>query len=192
MSTREERLISHFRKIFQELGVDLNDADFKETPDRLMKMYKEMFDPSPPPKVTLFPNKSKESELILVKNIDVVLVCPHHLVFVYPGTVHVGYVPDEYLVGLSKIARIATWLAKPPKTQEDYTQELSDFLMKLIRPKGVMVIADFAHGCMRCRGTNQRRSTTITSSIAGVFAKPPKGKNPREEMLELLKLSRNE
>ena len=186
----KDKVVEKFSEILSSLGVDLGHPDFKETPKRLARLYREIFDPGEKPQVTLFPNTSGEGELVVIKDINVVLFCPHHLLPV-ELTVHVGYVTGKCIPGLSKVPRLAKYVSRPPKTQESYTEELVEMIMKEVQPRGCMVIAEGRHTCMRCRGVKQKNNVVITSAIRGVFSKPPKGKDPRSEMLELLKLSRN-
>ena len=180
------KLEKEFKKIFETLDVDLNEPDFKETPLRLARMYSEVFAKSEPPVIKWFPNSQNIKELILVRDIQVTTYCPHHIVPVF-GKCHVGYIPAEHLVGLSKIVRLVRWIASNPITQESLTEKIADAISEKLQPMGCMVIMELHHGCMKFRGVKDPEDYTITSSIRGVFANPPEGKNPREEMLNLLR-----
>lgn len=104
-------------------------------------------------------------ELIVIRDIDVDMVCPHHLLPV-KMFVNIGYLPDGKILGLSKFARVAREMAKPPLTQEEYTQLLMLIIQEKLMPKWVIVTAIGEHSCMQCRGVKAKFSDTITSAIS--------------------------
>lgn len=118
-------------------------------------------------------------ELVIVKDIDVDLCCPHHLMPV-ECVVHIGYLPDGYIIGLSKLARVAEEMARPV-TQEEYTQELANLIYKHLNPKWCMVVVEGKHTCMRCRGVRSKRSIALTSTICG-----EKSSHLKQEFLQLI------
>ncbi len=115
--------------------------------------------------------KNPFNEMLVVKEMDVWTLCPHHLLPCH-FSVTIGYVPNGDVLGLSKFSRIAEILAKRPVMQEEYSTELADMLMKRLEPKGVAVQVVGEHGCMSARGIKQH-SEVITSTIRGVFEKEP-------------------
>ena len=127
--------------------------------------------------------------LVVQDPIKTFSMCPHHMLLI-EYDVYIGYVPEGKAIGLSKLSRIAIDLARYPWIQEDYTSELANVLHKGLNCKGVMVVCKGIHNCMRARGVKQPETVTTTSSLTGVFAKPPEGFNPRQEFLDLLNLGK--
>ena len=129
--------------------------------------------------------KAKEKldydQLVIVKDIDVDLICPHHLLPV-DMRVHIGYLPQGWILGLSKFARIAKDLAYP-QTQEKYTEDLVNIIMKELEPQWCMAIVIGEHACMQCRGVKSKQSKTITSAIGGSKAKK---EDLKKEFLKLV------
>lgn len=131
--------------------------------------------------------KTKNSEMIIVGPTKVFSLCPHHLLPI-EYDVWVGYIPCKEVVGLSKLSRVCQNFARYPFIQEDFTQEVADCFDKHLNPKGVMVVAKGVHNCMRMRGVKQPNALTTTSALRGVYLKPPKGKDPKGEMLRLINI----
>lgn len=131
-------------------------------------------------KFTTFKNPGYD-QLILLKNIDFASVCSHHLL-PFIGKAHIGYIPNGRICGISKLARVLDKFASRPQLQERMTQQIADFIQKELKPKGVMVIIEGEHMCMRIRGVKKTGATMTTSAIKGVFKK----KEPREEFLALI------
>jgi len=125
-------------------------------------------------------------EIISLKDVKFYSLCSHHLLPFF-GEIHVGYIPDEKIAGLSKLARAVDKVTHRPHVQEQLTEELVDFLEENLEPKGTMVIVEAEHLCMSMRGIKKPGHRTVTSAIRGVFANPPAGKNPREEFLRLIR-----
>lgn len=176
----------HIKLALETLGFDLTEPDFKDTPKRVAKWWAELVDRGELPQITTFPNDPDKSELVILRDIALRTVCPHHLVPIF-GKVHVGYIPHAKKAGLSKIVRIVRWCAAKPMTQEDLTGFIADKVMELLEAKGSMVVIEATHTCMFCRGVKDS-SKTITSAIRGIFRNPPEGKDPRSEMLRLLEI----
>jgi len=130
---------------------------------------------------------SKNKNLIAQGPIRVYSLCPHHLLPI-EYDVWIGYIPDKKTVGLSKLARVAQNFARYPFIQEDYTENVALCLEEGLDAKGVMVLAKGIHNCMRMRGVKQPLASTTTSSIKGVFANPPPGKDPRSEFLKVINI----
>lgn len=156
------------------LGVDLEDPNFKETPDRVARAYLELCrglcnrEEIDDILSRTFP--STYDEMIVVTDIDAVGLCPHHLMPVR-YRIHVGYIPaeDGQVLGLSKIPRLVCLMAARPVMQEQLTVEIADAFEKALGPLGVMVVVNGGHSCMQCRGIKQGDSRMITSAVRGVF-----------------------
>jgi GTP cyclohydrolase I len=149
------------------LGVDLGAEALRETPARMARAYAELFD-SPPFRLTTFPNDEGYDELVVARDIPFRTLCEHHLLPFF-GVAHVGYLPGERILGLSKLARIVQHYAARPQTQERLTQQVADSLSALLRPRGAGVVLQAEHTCMTLRGVQARGSTTITSALLGTM-----------------------
>ena len=166
-STRIRRAV---REILLAVGEDPDREGLRETPDRVARMYAEVFqglhqDPRVHLK-KLF--TQKYDEMVLIKDIRFVSFCEHHLLPVV-GQAHVAYIPNGKVIGLSKIPRVIDVLAKRPQMQERLTEELADLLMSELDAKGVAVVIEASHSCMTIRGVNKPDSTFVTSAMRGVF-----------------------
>jgi len=149
--------------------LDLGTPELEETPRRIAKMYvnelcRGLFDPKP--KMTTFPNP-KCDEMVMVKDIDVHSLCEHHFV-PFIGKAYVAYIPNEKIVGLSKIVRLVDWCARRPQVQERLTQQIAEELQTLLKPKGVAVFMQCHHLCMMIRGVNQQ-GLCSTTKVLGNF-----------------------
>lgn len=170
----KEKIKRAVRDILEAIGEDPDREGLKETPDRVARMYEEIFcgifqDPRQHLKVT-FPEESHE-EMVIVKDIPFYSCCEHHLVPFF-GKAHVVYIPKEgRLTGLSKLARVVETIAKRPQLQERIAKETADIIMEELRPYGVMVVIEAEHMCMTMRGVKKPGSKTVTSAVRGVFAK---------------------
>jgi GTP cyclohydrolase I len=122
------------------------------------------------------------NEMIILKDIEFASMCSHHLL-PFHGKAHIGYIPNNKICGISKLARTVDMFASKPQAQERLTEQIVDFLMTKLNPKGVMLVMEAAHDCMRIRGVKKQNSIMITSAIRGVFEK----QEVREEFLRLIK-----
>jgi GTP cyclohydrolase IA len=147
------------------LGVDLDSESLAATPARMARAYAELFSPRPFD-VTTFPNDAGYDELIIARSIPMQSVCEHHLL-PFVGVAHVGYLPGERILGLSKLARIVELFARRPQVQERLTQQIADWLQDHIAPRGVGVVVEAEHLCMTVRGVKASGSTTVTSALHG-------------------------
>lgn len=149
------------------VGETMDREGLRDTPTRVARMYLEMTEGlrTPPPDITLF-SRGENDQMVTVSEIEYWSMCEHHLVPFY-GRVHVGYIPQEYIAGLSKFARVVDWFAKRPQIQEQMTSQIADHLMKVLSPKGVIVVVEGTHLCMAMRGVRKPNHRTVTSAIRG-------------------------
>jgi len=180
-----DRIAHHVRSILVELGLDPADPNLVETDVRVAKLYLEMFHglkEGARPKVTTFPNEEGYSGMVMEKDISFYSLCAHHLVPFY-GRAHIAYIPDDRIVGLSKLARIVEFYAKRPQLQERLTEQVVTFLEEELTPRGAMVVIEARHLCVEMRGVKKPGALTVTSAIRGSFHNRP----VREEFLDLLR-----
>ncbi|AZJ24263.1 MULTISPECIES: GTP cyclohydrolase I FolE [Bacillus cereus group] len=159
------------KMILEAIGEDINREGILETPKRVAKMYKEVFQGlgQNPEKHLLKIFNENHEELVLVKEIPFYSMCEHHLVPFF-GSAHIGYIPNNGKVtGLSKLARALETICKRPQVQERITNELANVIFETLKPKGVIVVIEAEHMCMTMRGVKKPGSMTITSSYKGIF-----------------------
>jgi GTP cyclohydrolase IA len=149
----------------EALGVDVDTETLAATPARMARAYAEMFSPRPFD-LTSFPNDARYDELIIARSIPMQSVCEHHLL-PFVGVAHVGYLPGERILGLSKLARVVELFARRPQVQERLTQQVADWLQEQIAPRGVGVVVEAEHLCMTVRGVRAAGATTVTSALHG-------------------------
>jgi GTP cyclohydrolase I len=147
------------------LGVDLDTESLAATPARMARAYAEMFSPRPFD-LTTFPNDAGYDELIIARAIPVQSVCEHHLL-PFVGVAHVGYLPGERILGLSKLARVVELFARRPQVQERLTQQIADWLQDHVAPHGLGVVVEAEHLCMTVRGVRASGASTVTSALHG-------------------------
>jgi GTP cyclohydrolase I len=147
------------------LGIDTSGESLQGTPGRMARAYAELFTPREFD-LTTFPNDEGYDELVLARDIPVRSVCEHHLL-PFVGVAHVGYLPGERIVGLSKLARIVEHFACRPQVQERLTKQVADWLGDQLHPQGVGVVIEAEHSCMTLRGVRSTGSTTVTSALLG-------------------------
>ena len=149
------------------LGIELDGEGLRETPARMARAYAELFD-AQPLRLTTFPNDDGYDELVLARAIPFRTVCEHHLL-PFSGVAHVGYLPGERLLGLSKLARLVEHFAARPQTQERLTRQVADCLATRLFPRGVGVVLEAEHTCMTLRGVRAIGAKTITSTLLGAL-----------------------
>jgi GTP cyclohydrolase IA len=162
------------------LGVDLEDAQLSETPRRIAVAYAELLTPTPFHPTT-FPNEHRYDELVLVRSIPFHSLCMHHLL-PFHGVAHVGYLPAERIVGLSKLARVVDLFARNLQVQERLTTQIAAWIEDELAPKGVGVVLEAEHSCMSLRGVQKTGATTVTSALHGLVRDDPR---TRQEFLAL-------
>lgn len=167
-----DNIATHFAKIMEELGLDLNDTSLKDTPKRVAKMYvNELFaglDKKNFPKISSFNDATQYNGLVLVDNIKVHSVCEHHFV-PFIGVAKVAYIVDKKMVGLSKINRVVDFFCRKPQVQEKLTQEIYNSLIDILETENVAVEIVAEHFCVKLRGCQDQNSTTTTRKLGGVF-----------------------
>jgi GTP cyclohydrolase I len=149
------------------LGIDLDQDGLRETPGRMARAYAELFS-ARPFQLTTFPNDEGYDELVLARGIPFRTVCEHHLL-PFAGVAHVGYLPNDRILGLSKLARVVEHFAARPQTQERLTRQIADHLEANLHPRGVGVVLDAEHTCMTLRGVRAIGATTLTSALLGTL-----------------------
>ena len=179
-----ERIAGHMSAIMKELNLDLEDPNFAETPERIAKMYLELFHglfEGSEPKVTTFPNEEGYHHMVIEREIPFYSMCAHHFIPFY-GHAHVAYIPAGTIVGLSKLARIVEFYARRPQLQERLTEQVASFLWTTLKPMGVMVVMEARHLCVEMRGVKKPGALTTTSALRGCFS----DRKVREEFLALI------
>jgi GTP cyclohydrolase I len=155
------------RDLLLALGADLDAPGLAETPARLAAAYAELLTPRPF-KLTTFPNDEKYDELVLARDIPFSSLCEHH-VLPFVGIAHIGYIPGDRILGLSKLARIVELFARRLQVQERMTVQIANWLEEELAPRGVGVVLEAEHLCMSIRGVRVPGSRTTTSAVHGLL-----------------------
>ncbi len=173
------------RLIIEGIGEDPARPGLRETPQRVAKMYTEIFSGLKQPVEDLLKPIEGEShdEMVMLKDIPFYSVCERHLL-PFIGKASIAYIPNGKITGSSEIAKALEHLANRPQVQERLTTQLADIIMERIKPRGCMVVIDAEHLCLSMRGIKKPGSKTVTSAVRGIFRSK---QSTREEMLELLK-----
>ena len=180
-----EELAGHYKRILELLGEDTSREGLLKTPERvakamafLTKGYGE------DPKEILLSAKFREDyrHMVVVKDIELYSMCEHHMLPFY-GKVHVAYIPNGYITGLSKVARVVECFARRFQVQERLTVQIRDCIQEALDPMGVAVVIEAAHTCMQMRGIQKQNSVTTTSAFTGAFLK---NQNTRQEFLQII------
>ena len=152
-------------EMLRALGLPIDDVDMAETPRRLVQAYAELLSPEPF-EMTTFPNSEGYDEMVLVRDIPVRSLCEHHML-PFVGVAHVGYLPADRIVGLSKLARTVDHFARRVQTQERLTSQVADHLRQQLSPHGVGVVIEAEHTCMSVRGARAEGASTVTARLLG-------------------------
>lgn len=166
--------------LLRALGIDLQEESLRGTPRRMVQAYAELFR-ARPFRLTTFPNAEHYDELVVARSIPMRSVCEHHLL-PFVGVAHVGYLPGERILGLSKLARVVEHFASRPQVQERLTTQIAGWLQEQLTPKGVGVVIEAEHSCMVLRGVRAQGSSTVTSALQGLLRQDPRC---RQEFLAL-------
>jgi GTP cyclohydrolase I len=164
------RIAAAVREILVAVGEDPDREGLRETPDRVARMYEELFSGlrTDPRSLLQKTFTQKYDEMVLVKDIRFESMCEHHLM-PFVGKAHIAYLPKGKIVGLSKLARVVETLARRPQVQERMTEDLADLLTEELSPRGVGVILEAVHSCMTIRGVRKPDSVCTTSAMRGAF-----------------------
>ncbi|MEQ2129781.1 GTP cyclohydrolase I FolE [Caldanaerobacter subterraneus] len=185
----KEKIKKAVREILEAIGEDPDREGLLETPDRVARMYEEIFSglhTDVKDVIKIF-QEDEHQEIILVKDIPLYSMCEHHLL-PFIGVAHVAYLPRKgRILGLSKVARIVDVLSKRPQLQERLTSEIADTIMEAVNPLGVAVVIEAEHLCMTMRGVKKPGSKTVTSALRGIFRTDPKA---RAEVMALINSKR--
>ncbi len=173
------------KSMMLHVGEDPEREGLLDTPSRVRKAYEFIYsgykeDPKEILSAALF--SSSNDEMVLIKDIEFYSTCEHHLLPII-GRVHVAYIPDGKVVGLSKIPRVVNVFARRMQIQEQFTEQIADAIMDAILPKGVAVVVAARHMCMEMRGVEKINSTTTSSALRGLFKKDEK---TRSEFFSLI------
>jgi GTP cyclohydrolase I len=183
-----ENVAEKVKTILEEIGEDPNREGLIKTPERVAKAY-EFLTKGYYQNVDEVINgaifEEKYDEMVIVKDIDFYSMCEHHMLPFY-GKIHVAYIPNGKIVGLSKIPRLVDMFARRLQVQERLTQQIADVLEEKLQPKGVAVVAEGYHMCMMMRGVQKQNSITTTSAVHGAF----RAEKTRLEFLNLISQSR--
>jgi len=176
----EKEIHEAVRKLLLWAGDDPDREGLIGTPDRVARAYKEFFagyeqDPEEILRTT-FEEVEGYDEMVLVKDIGVESHCEHHMVPII-GRAHIAYIPNNRVVGISKLARVVDIFAKRLQIQEKMTAQIANAIENVLNPKGIAVVIDASHQCMTTRGVNKPESSTVTSAMRGVFKDNPRTRN---------------
>ena len=180
-----DELASHYKQVLTLLGEDPEREGLQKTPMRVAKAmqvltrgYKQ--DPHKVLTDALF--EEKYNQMVIVKDIDFFSMCEHHMLPFY-GKAHVAYIPNGYITGLSKIARVVDIFSHRLQVQERLTEQVMQCINDTLKPQGVMVVIEAKHMCMQMRGVEKQNSITTTSAYSGVF----ESSKTRNEFMDLLR-----
>jgi GTP cyclohydrolase I len=177
------------RTLIRWTGDDPDREGLIETPSRVARAYKEWFagyDQNPEEFLQrTFQEVAGYDEMVLLRNVRFVSHCEHHMAPII-GRVHIGYLPNNRVIGISKLARLVEVYAKRLQIQERITAEIADTLDRVLEPQGVAVVIEATHGCMTSRGVSQSEATMVTSRMLGVFRDHPV---TRQEFLSAISLA---
>lgn len=166
----QEVIAEAVERIIKAIGDDPLREGLAGTPDRIARMYKELFSGlHQDPRAVLTAGFNEDhKEMVILKNIPFYSLCEHHFL-PFHGTAHVGYVPEGRVVGASKIARVVDILARRPQLQERLTSQIADSIMEGLQPDGVAVVLEAEHLCMTMRGVQKPGTLMVTSAVRGGF-----------------------
>ena len=187
MTEKEEQIAAHCKAILELLGEDTSREGLLKSPERIAKAmlfntrgYEQ--DPEAVLRSALF--HEDYQQMVVVKNIEFYSLCEHHMLPFF-GRVHVAYIPNHQVTGLSKIARVVDIFSRRLQLQERLTLQIKDCIQQTLQPLGVMVVVEAQHMCMQMRGVQKQNSVTVTSDFTGAFTRP-------ETRAEFMNLIRNE
>ena len=177
-------LATHYKSILTLLGEDAYREGLEKTPMRVAKAMQILtrgYSQDPHKVLTDALFKEDYNQMVIVKDIDVFSLCEHHMLPFY-GKCHVAYIPNGYITGLSKVARVVDIFSHRLQVQERLTQQIKDCIQETLNPQGVMVVIEAKHMCMQMRGVEKQNSITTTSAFSGAFNQA----KTREEFMNLV------
>ena len=178
-------LAAHYREVLNLLGEDPDREGLEKTPMRVAKAMQILtrgYTQDPRKVLTDALFEEKYNQMVIVKDIDFFSMCEHHMLPFY-GKVHVGYIPDGHITGLSKVARVIDIFSHRLQVQERLTEQIKDCIQDTLQPLGTRVIIEAKHMCMQMRGVEKQNSITTTSAFSGAFNQA----KTREEFMKLLR-----
>ena len=178
-----EELMGHYREILRLLGEDPDREGLLKTPERVakaMSFITKGYSQNPIDILRSAIFKEEYQQMVLVKDIELFSVCEHHML-PFIGKAHVAYIPNGYITGLSKIARVVECFARRLQVQERLTVQIRDSIQQALNPLGVAVVIEASHTCMQMRGVEKQRSVTTTSAFTGLFLSDPR---TRDEFMQ--------
>ena len=178
-------LAAHYREVLNLLGEDPDREGLEKTPMRVAKAMQILtrgYTQDPRKVLTDALFEEKYNQMVIVKDIDFFSMCEHHMLPFY-GKVHVGYIPDGHITGLSKVARVIDIFSHRLQVQERLTEQIKDCIQDTLQPLGTMVIIEAKHMCMQMRGVEKQNSITTTSAFSGAFNQA----KTREEFMKPLR-----
>jgi len=184
MNIDQNRIATAVREILIAIGEDPDREGLRETPQRIARMYQELFSglhDDPTVHTKQFFSESY-NDIILVRDISFNSICEHHLM-PFMGRVHIGYIPDGRVIGLSKLARVVEVFSHRPQVQERLTEQIAELLYQELKAQGVAVVIEAEHTCMTVRGVKKPGSLCITSALRGIFLK---NASSRAEIMTLI------
>jgi len=173
-TTKINKIADAMQSVLTNLGHDLEDDNFQDTPTRFAKFMLEFSNPLTPTRIeeilgATFPAKPGFHSVVAQSNIPFRALCAHHLAPML-GRAAIGYIPNEKVVGLSKMTRLVEAVGtETPGIQEGFCERVADLMMDYLKPAGVIVVMKAEHGCMACRGVAQSGIQTTTSTVRGIF-----------------------
>lgn len=185
MVLKEDGPQDNIRRLLQYIGEDPDREGLKETPDRIIRSYEELFygyHKNPADYIKVFEESSCD-EMVVVKGIEIFSLCEHHMLPFF-GHAHIGYVPNGRVIGVSKLARVVEVFARRLQVQERLTTQITAALDEHLTPKGSACVIEASHLCMQMRGVGKQHSRMSTSSLTGVFREKPEA---RAEFLNLVR-----
>jgi GTP cyclohydrolase I len=180
-----EKLATHYKEILTLLGEDPSREGLVKTPERVARAMAFMtkgYGEDPREILTSAMFREEYKQMVLVKDIEIYSMCEHHML-PFIGKAHVAYMPDGYITGLSKIARVVESFARRLQVQERLTVQIRDCIQDVLNPMGVAVVIEAQHTCMQMRGVQKQNSITTTSAFTGVFLSQHR---TREEFISLV------
>lgn len=179
-----QEIQKHYSEIIRLLGEDVNREGLIKTPERVAKAMATLtrgYDMNPEAIINSAKFKEDYNQMVIVKDIQFYSLCEHHMLPFY-GKAHVAYIPNGYITGLSKIARVVDVFSHRLQVQERMTTQINECIQNALNPLGVMVVIEAKHMCMQMRGVEKQNSITTTSDISGAFNQS----KTREEFLSLI------